>query len=43
VPIEMIGMHDHFGESGEPFELLKAYGLTATELVAAVKRAIARK
>jgi transketolase len=43
VPVEMIGMKDAFGESGEPFELLKTYGLTDVEIVAAVKRVLKRK
>lgn len=29
VPIKMIGMQDRFGESGEPEELMKKYGLKA--------------
>jgi transketolase len=37
VPIRMVGINDTFGESGKPAELLKKYGLTSKEIVAAVK------
>ncbi len=40
---EMVGIKDSFGESGIPTELLEKYGLTATDIAAAVKRAIERK
>ena len=43
VPIEMVGTKDTFGESGKPTELLKKYGLEASDIVAAAKRALARK
>lgn len=43
VPIERIGMPDRFGESGEPNELLEAFGLTAPYIQMAVERALARK
>lgn len=42
-PIEPVGMPDSFGESGEPRELLEKYGMTATDIVKACKRVIARK
>lgn len=42
-PIEFIGVHDQFGESGEPEELAEHYGLTAPYIAGAAKRAIARK
>ena len=29
VPIKMVGIEDKFGKSGNPYELLKLYGLTA--------------
>jgi len=32
-PIKRIGMHDHFGESGQPDELLEHFGLTAKHIV----------
>jgi transketolase len=40
---EMVGIKDTFGESGVPAELLEKYGLTTREVVAAIRRAIARK
>jgi transketolase len=43
VPMEFIGMPDCFGESGEPGELLKKYGMKAVDIVEAAKRAIKRK
>lgn len=43
VPMERVGIKDTFGESGTPTELLEKYGLTAKDIVAAVKRAIGRK
>lgn len=38
-----IGVKDTFGESGKPADLLKKYGLTAADIVAAAKQAIANK
>lgn len=35
VPIRRIGMRDHFGESGEPGELLEHFGLTAKHIMLA--------
>ncbi|MGQ9780026.1 MAG: transketolase family protein [Bacillota bacterium] len=43
VPMEFVGVQDRFGQSGKPAELMKEYGLTAEDVVAAVERAIARK
>ncbi|MGH2478671.1 MAG: transketolase C-terminal domain-containing protein, partial [Ktedonobacteraceae bacterium] len=43
VPIQRIGMRDHFGESGEPDELLEYFGLTATHIAAAVHTVIGHK
>ncbi len=40
---EFIGMQDHFGESGEPDELLEKYGMKAKNIIAAVKRVLKRK
>lgn len=37
VPMKIIGVNDRFGESGEPEELLKAFGLTSKEIIAGVK------
>lgn len=36
VPIQRIGMKDRYGESGEPSELLKHFGLDGTSIAAAV-------
>jgi transketolase len=43
VPIEFIGMQDHFGESGEPDELLSKYKMKAKNIIEAVKKVLARK
>lgn len=43
VPVELVGVKDRFGESGEPEELLKAFGLTEKEIIEAVKKVIKRK
>jgi transketolase len=43
VPIESVAMHDRFGTSGKPAELLIKYGLTASDITAAVRRALERK
>ncbi|QGU96225.1 transketolase family protein [Clostridium bovifaecis] len=43
VPAVRVGVRDVFGESGKPDELIKAYGLTAEDLVKAVKRGISLK
>lgn len=40
---EMVGVKDTFGESGVPAALLEKYGLTAKDIVNAVKRVIERK
>lgn len=40
---EYIGMPDHFGESGEPDELLEKYGMKAKHIVDAAKKVIGRK
>ncbi len=37
VKMAMVGQKDCFGESGKPAELLKKYGMTADDIVAAVK------
>lgn len=42
-PQEYIGMPDHFGESGQPDELLTKYHMKAKDIVDAVKKVIARK
>nr|WP_226389502.1 transketolase C-terminal domain-containing protein [Penaeicola halotolerans] len=42
-PLEMVAVKDSFGESGTPAELMKKYGLSAENIVAAALRAIERK
>lgn len=42
-PMTIIGMQDHFGESGEPAQLLQKYGLTRDHIVAAVKQTLSKK
>lgn len=41
VSVLRVGIKDVFGESGKPAELLKAYGLTAEDIVKEVKKGIA--
>ena len=43
VPIEMIGVQDRWGESGEPDELIEHFGLGVDSIMKAVKRVIGRK
>ena len=43
VPMEIIGVQDRFGESGEPNELLEKFGLTSKNVIESAKRAIKRK
>ncbi|HEY5383276.1 MAG TPA: transketolase C-terminal domain-containing protein [Candidatus Paceibacterota bacterium] len=43
VPIEFVGVHDQFGQSGTPLELLEHYGLSATHVAAAIRKAAERK
>lgn len=43
VPMEFIGMHNSFGESGEPAELLKKYRMDADAIEASVRRVVKRK
>ncbi|AKX93068.1 transketolase [Moorella thermoacetica] len=43
VPLAMVGIRDTFGESGKPDELMAKYGLTARDIVAAVKRLKGKK
>lgn len=42
-PLEMVAVHDHFGESGTPEELMVKYGLDTPDIVEAALRAIGRK
>ncbi len=43
VPMEFVGMHDVYGESGKPDELIEKYGMGTKDVKAAVKKAISRK
>ncbi len=43
LPMEYVGVNDTFGESGTPDQLLEKYGLTASHIVDAVKKVIARR
>lgn len=43
VPMKRVGVEDKFGRSGKPAELLKMYGLTAENIVAKAKAAMAMK
>lgn len=38
--VAMVGQNDTFGESGKPADLMKKYGMTANDIVAAVKSLI---
>ena len=43
VPLEMVGVGDVFGQSGEPSELMESLGLTSTDITRSAMRAIGRK
>ncbi|MCH8872303.1 hypothetical protein IH824_05955 [candidate division KSB1 bacterium] len=43
VPIEFVGVQNRFGESGDPNELIKHFGMEPEHIVAAAKKAIKRK
>lgn len=43
VPMEFVGINDTFGESGEPDELMRAYGITAKDIYEKSKKVLARK
>ena len=43
LPIEFIGVHDKFGQSGEPKELMEHYGMGVSHISAAVKKVLSRK
>jgi transketolase len=42
-PMEFVGLDDRYAESGDPAALLRKYGLTSREIVAAVHRVLDRK
>ena len=41
--MEFVGIHDRYAESGNPDEMLGKYGLVATDIAAAARKALARK
>ncbi len=43
VPIEFIGVHDQFGQSGTPAELIEHYGMGVTHIIEAARKARDRK
>lgn len=43
VPVEMIGIHNRFGQSGEPDILFKEYHLLPEDIISAAKKAVGRK
>jgi len=43
VPIEFIGMHDSFGESGTPAELMNKYKMTSKYIAEACRKVLKRK
>jgi len=43
VPVEMVGIKDTFGESGNPSDLMKLYHLKDTDIVSAVEKVLKRK
>ncbi len=43
VPVEMVGMQDTFGQSGEPNELIEKYGMGKSAIKDSVKKALKRK
>lgn len=43
VPIEFVGVHDAFGQSGDPYELIEYYGMGTKSIEEAVRRALKRK
>lgn len=43
VPMEFVGVKDRFGQSGEPAELWKEYGLDVQDIVLAIRAVFARK
>jgi transketolase len=43
VPIEFVGLHNTYAESGTPDQLMEKYGLTAPYIVQAAKAVLKRK
>jgi transketolase len=42
-PMEFVGIHDRYAESGQPDELMEKYGLVASDVAAAARKAAARR
>ncbi len=42
-PMEFVGIHDTYAESAQPDELMDKYGLVVRDVVAAVRKVVARK
>lgn len=42
VPLEFVGMHDEFGQTGTPAQLIQHYGMDRAGIIAAVKKVLAR-
>lgn len=43
VPVQIVGIMDSFGESGEPNELMQKYGLTPEHVISAAEIVLAKK
>ena len=43
LPMEFIGMHNEFGQSGEPAQLTEHYKMGITHIIEAAKKVVARK
>jgi transketolase len=43
VPMEFVAVHDRFGQSGKPEELMGAFGIKAPDIVRAAEAVLARK
>jgi len=43
VPLELVGIDDQFGQSGDPDKLFAHYGLTARDIAEAARKAMARR
>jgi len=43
VPVEVIGVHDQFGQSGDPNELIEHYGMGVGSIKEAVQKVVKRK
>ena len=41
-PVEFVAINDKFGESGQPAELIKAYGLAAINIIIAANNSLSR-